>query len=403
MRLNTQTDTQPVTSVNTLSTLPAALEPGRGEPVTQPLTAMVVFGLLRQGRGTIVRACAGAFVLAVILAFALPVRFTAMASFIPPGSSNPTSAAALMGQLSSLGGLGLLGNKSQGDLYIGILKSHLIAQSLVQQFDLKKVYGEKKESEAEKVLAKRSNFEAGTKDPIVTINVTDHSPQRAAALVNAYLQALQGTTANLNVSESSQRRQFFEQRLAKEKDDLANAEVALKQSQEKSGLIAPAGQTASEIQTLAQLHAQITDRETRLAALLQDETESNEDVIRLKSEVGSLQSQLGQLENGQAGKPFGGLSAAQMPEAELEFIRRSRDVKYHEALFEIIAKQYEAARLDEARDAPLQILDRGSVPDTRSSPPRLLIMAIGLMMGLLGGAAWVIFRAAGLGAGAGAR
>lgn len=357
------------------------------------MTAIAVLELLRRGRMTIVQASVGALIAAAILAFALPVQFTAMASFIPPGSNNSSSAAALMGQLSSLGGLGLLGGKSQGDLYIGILESHLIAESLVRQFDLQSVYGAKKESAAEKALAKRSTFEAGTKDPIVTVSVSDRSPQRAAALVNGYLQALQGTTANLALSESSQRRLFYEQRLAKEKDDLANAEVALKQSQEKSGLIAPAGQTASEIQTLAQLHAQITDRQTRMAALLHDETESNPDVIRLKNEVGSLQSQVGQLENGQGKNHFSGLSAAQLPEAELEYIRRTRDVKYHEALFEIIAKQYEAARLDEARDSPLQILDRASVPDTKSSPPRLLIMVIGLVIGTLGGAALVLFQA----------
>ena len=300
-----------------------------------------------------------------------------------------------MGQLSSLSGLGLVNGKSQGQLYVGILKSHVVASSLVQQFNLKSVYGEKKESEAEKTLAKRSLFEVGTDDPIVTVSVTDRKPERAAALVNGYLQTLQNTTANLALSESSQRRLFYEQRLAKEKDDLANAEVALKQSEEQSGLIAPAGQTASEIQTLAQLHAQITDRQTRIAALLHDETEDNPDVIRLKDEVGSLQGRVAQLENGQGKSHFGGISAAQVPELELEYIRRTRDVKYHETLFEIIAKQYEAARLDEAKDSPLQILDHSSIPDVKSGPPRLLIMAIGLMMGLLGGAAWVVFQTAG--------
>lgn len=350
---------------------------------------------MRLGLRTILRITLGSLLAALILAFVLPVRYTAVASFIPPGSSNSSNIAAIMGQLSSLSGLGLSTGKSQGDLYVGILKSHSVAHRLVQQFNLESVYREKKESEAEKVLAKRSLFEIGTKDPIVVVSVTDRSPERAAALANGYLQALQDTTANLALTESSQRRLFYEQRLAKEKDDLANAEVALKQTQERSGLIAPAGQTASEIQRSAQLQAEITARETKIAALLHDETEQNPDVVRLREEVGSLQRQVAELENGQGKSHFGGISAAQVPELELEYIRRTRDVKYHEALFEIIAKQYEAARLDEARDSPLQILDHGTVPDTKSGPPRMVILAIGLVMGLLGGAAWVVFRAAG--------
>ena len=122
------------------------------------------------------------------------------------------------------------------------------------------------------MLGTRSLFTQGLKDPIVTISVTDRSPQRARDLANGYLQALQATAANLALTESSQRRLFYEQRLAKEKDALADAEVALKQVQEKTGLIFPAGQTSSEIATLAQLEAQITDRQTRLAAMLQEET-----------------------------------------------------------------------------------------------------------------------------------
>ena len=333
--------------------------------------------------------------LATILAFVLPTMYTATASFVPPGSNMNSSAAALMGQLSSLGGASsLLGGKSQGDLYVGILKSHTIARELVQRFDLMHVYKVKKESQAEKKLSAKSLFEVGSKDPLVTISVTDKSPVRARDLASAYLQALQTTSAGLALTESSQRRLFYEQRLAKEKDELADAEVALKQNEERTGLVAPAGQTASNIQALGQVRAQITQRETLLASLLHDETDENPDVLRMRNEIDSLQAQAANLEHGQNNDRFGGPSTAQVPGLELEYIRRERDVKYHEALFEIIAKQYEAARLDEAKDAPLQVLDYPTVPDTKSGPPRTIIMAIGLFLGLLGGSAWVLFQAA---------
>ncbi len=362
----------------------------RGGAISFP----VFLAILQQGRRTIAVWAFGAVLLAGAFAFLLPNTFTATASFVPPGANTSgSSAAALMGQLSALGGSSLLGGKSQGDLYVGILKSRTIAHALVQQFHLIDVYKQKKESRAEKVLASHSLFTQGTKDQIVTISVTDKSPERARDLANGYLQALQATAANLALTESSQRRLFYEQRLAKEKDALADAEVALKQVQEKTGLIAPAGQTGSEIATLAQLEAQITDRQTRLAALLQEETDQNPDVVQMRSEIGSLQGEVDRLQSGQQKGRFGQFSTAQVPGFELEYIRKARDVKYHEALFDIIAKQYEAARLDEAKDSPLQVLDRATVPDLKSGPHRSIILALGMMMGLLGGAVWVLFKA----------
>ncbi len=365
------------------------------DPEPSALSLGLLLHLLRAGRRRILLCGGVCLALSIALAFLLPLSFTAKASFLPPGSNTgSSSAAALMGQLSALGGGGLFAGKSPGDLYVGILKSQTIGLDLVRRFDLMHVYKVKKESQAMDILASRSSFEVGTKDPIVQIGVTDHSPERARDLARGYLEALQQTSAGLALSESSQRRLFYEGRLAKEKNALADAEVALKQEQEKTGLVAPAGQTAANIQALAQVRAQITDRQTRLAALLHDETEQNPDVIRMRKEISSLQGQAAQLEKGEAKGQYGRLSTAQVPELELEYIRRARDVKYHEALFEIIARQYEAARLDEAKDAPLQVLDEPLVPDTKSGPHRTLIEAIGLLLGLLIGCAWVLFRAA---------
>ncbi len=348
---------------------------------------------IRAGRKKIALTSALAFLAAVVLAFLLPAQYTSTASLIPPSTTGGSSAAALMGQLSALGAGGLLGGatKSSGDLYLGLLKSRFIAQYMVNHFDLLHVYGEKKNSAAEKQLAKHSDFAVGTKDSIITISVTDRNPGRARDLAQGYLDALSTLTSGLALTESSQRRLFYEQRLAHEKDDLANAEVALKQIQEKSGLIAPAGQTAAEIQSIAQLRAQVGGREVQLAALLHDETEENPDVIRLRREIADLQGQLGRLENG-SGRGVGNIATDRVPELALEYIRKERDVKYHETLFEIIAKQYEAARLDEARDTPLQVLDHPLLPDTRSGPSRLGIMLGGLLLGVLLGVVWVLVK-----------
>ncbi len=353
----------------------------------------ILFGLLKAERRRVFLTTLGTLALSAALAVLLPAQYTSTASLIPPSTTGGSSAAALMGQLSALGAGGLLGGatKSSGDLYLGLLKSRFIAQYMVNHFDLLQVYDVKKNSAAEKQLAKHSDFAVGTKDSIITISVTDRNPGRARDLAQGYLDALSTLTSGLALTESSQRRLFYEQRLAHEKDDLANAEVALKQIQEKSGLIAPAGQTAAEIQSIAQLRAQVGGREVQLAALLHDETEENPDVIRLRREIADLQGQLGRLENG-SGRGVGNIATDRVPELALEYIRKERDVKYHETLFEIIAKQYEAARLDEARDTPLQVLDHPLLPDTRSGPSRLGIMLGGLLLGVLLGVVWVLVK-----------
>ena len=371
----------------------SAAAPEAAPPETHALSLSLLLHILRLGRRRILL-CAGAgLLLGLAFAYSLKDAYTASASFIPAGSSTGSSAAALMGQFPALAGAGLLSGKSQGDLYVAMLRSRSVSHVMVDRFKLKDVYKVKQEEAAESLLAKHSDFEVGTKDPLVTISVTDAVPERERDLAKGYLTVLQDTSANLAVSESSQRRLFYEQRLARERDELGNAEVALKQSQERSGLIAPAGQTASEIQTLASLNAQITDRQVRLAALLHDEADENPDVVRLRREIGNLQGQAAQLENGKLKGQFGRFSTAEVPELTLDYIRKTRDVKYHEALFDIIAKQYEAARLDEAKDAPLQVLDRATVPEGKSGPHRSVLTALGLLLGLAAGLVWTLLRA----------
>ena len=349
--------------------------------------------ILRQGKRTILSAGLGVLTIAAVIAFSLPPSYTASASFVPPEANGGLpSTAAISGQLSALGAGSLLGSKNQGDLYVGILKSHLIARTLIQRFHLENVYRVKGESQAEKMLHKNSSFETDAKDPLVTIEVVDKNPQRARDLANAYLQALQAASTSLALTESSERRLFYEQRVDKEKEDLANAEIALKQNEEQTGLIALAGQTAVEIQTIAQLRAQITSRQVSIAALLQDETEENPDVLRLRNEIASLQTQLEQLENGRKEGGFDQFSTAQVPALQLEYVREAREVKYHEALFAMLSKQYEAARLDEAKESPLGVLDRATVPDTKSGPHRSIILAYGFLAGSVGGLVWVLYR-----------
>ena len=372
-------------------------EKSRVQPNDESIDLVEILRSLYRGRRILVAVTLGAAAIGTAIAFLIPPQFTSKASFIPPSTSNSSSAAALMGQFSQLSGIGASGMmggiKNPGDVYVGILKSQSVESEIVKRLDLKSVYKVTKESQAEKILSGNSKFDVGLKDSIVTISVTDGSPARAHDIANGYLDSLRETNGRLALSEASQRALFFQQQLAKEKDALADAEVELKKSEEQSGLIAPAGQTASEIQIIAQTRAQIASREVTLSALRQSSTPQNPEVIRLQSEIDDLQGQLARLQTGSGNAKGGAIPTSKVPELELDYVRKTREVKYHEALFEMLAKQYEAARMDESHEAPvLQVLDPASYPDEKSSPKRMLIMLGSLIAGCLMGCFWVLLR-----------
>jgi len=354
---------------------------------------VALFQTLGRKKETILGVSLAVFAMATAVAFLLPPRYTSVASFVPPNLSTNSTVSALAG-LSALGAGDLLGGvKNPGDLYAGIIRSRSVESELVKRFDLMHVYRVKKESQAEKVLDSSTAIVVDPKSSIVTVGVTDKSVGLAHDLAAAFMDALRETNGRLALGQSSQRRLFFGQQLAKEKDDLEDAEVELKKTEEKSGLIAPAGQTESEIKTIADTQAQISAREVQLAAMSESGTDQNSSIIRLKSEIANLQGQLARLQNGSGRVLSAAIPTSKAPELLLEYVRKEREVKYHEALFDMLSKQYEAARLDEAHDAPvLQVLDPASYPDTKSSPKRLYIMLGGCAFGFFAGCAWVLAR-----------
>jgi tyrosine-protein kinase Etk/Wzc len=336
--------------------------------VAMALTAVIVFGVMRP-------------------------MYTAEAVFLPPQTSPGSSVTQLASQLGSLGAIGALGGvKSSADVYLGILGSRTVADALIEEFDLQKVYKFKRRSDTVKQLEGRSVFASG-KNGLISVRVEDHDPVRAAGMANAYLDILRDQNKRLALTEAAQRRLFFEEQLEREKNELANAEVELKKTQEQTGLIAPGGQAEMEIETMAQMRAQITSLQVELAAMKQGATDENPGVVRIETQIAGLQQQLQRLQNDPSTRQPGNIQmpTAKVPELALEYVRKQREVKYHEVLFELIAKQYEAARLDESRDAPvLQVVDRAVVPDKKSGPPRLLALIASCLVGIFAGVVWVL-------------
>jgi tyrosine-protein kinase Etk/Wzc len=334
-------------------------------------------------------------VLGSILGFVIPPTYTARASFLPPSAST-SSSSTMMGQLSQLGSLGGMGSalgaiKDPTAINIGILQSRTVADDMIQQFHLQDVYHMPRLSDAEKKLARNTKFIPG-KDTQVTVSVEDHDPNRAAAMANAYLQALGKQNNRLALTEAAERRTFFEHQLDKEKDLLAKAEVDLATTEQQTGIIQPASQAQAQIASITQTQAAIASHEIELAALSQGATSQNPEVIRVNSELASLRDQLDRLESSKSasrGNPLP--STARDPELMLDYVRRDREVKYHEALYELLLRQYESARLDESRSAPfVQVVDQAIAPDTKSGPSHALLILGSAFLGGLLGIAWVV-------------
>jgi tyrosine-protein kinase Etk/Wzc len=367
--------------------------------MAQELSFGELWAVLVQGWRFIAKAIAGAFVLSMAVAFLVPPEYSAEAVIFTPQQSQPSLSA--MAQLAGVGGGGGLsglsllsgfGLHNSADLYIGILESRTIADRLITKFDLKHIYDVKDFYLARKHLAKNTSIKSG-KDTLIRIKVQDRDAKRSAEIANAYVEELSSQNANVALTEATQRRLFFEGQLVKEKNLLADAEVGMRDTQVNTGLVSLGGQPEALLRSVAQLRAEIMGRQAQLKGMQTYVADDNPRLKMVQSELGALQSELSQLEKGAhvAGTPE--VPVGQLPQAGLEFVRKYRDLKYHEALYEILAKQYEAARLDEAKaGGVVQIIDRAVVPERKSWPPRAIWVLVTTGFTMFAACFWLLAK-----------
>jgi tyrosine-protein kinase Etk/Wzc len=362
-----------------VSNQPPAVD-GRAE-----VDAIAVLQVLANRKMLILKITLAAALLAAIAALLLPKMYTATTTVLPP-QQNQSAATAMLGQLGAIAGLGSmdLGLKNPDDLFVAMLHSRSIEDRLIDRFDLRRAYSVKEYGAARSRLSSRSEIVA-EKEGLISISVTDTDPKRAADLANAYVDMLHELNGNLAITEAGQRRVFYQQQLDSERDALARAEVALKQVEEKSGLVQPDAQGRAIVSAVADMRAQVAIHEVQLQSMRSYATESNPDVKRAQQELSGLRAQLAKLErNGILGNGNLQVPTRQLPAVELEYLRQLRDVKYHEALYEFLGKQLEASRIDEAKDAILvQVVDKAVIPERKSGPHRALIVLVTAVVAFL--------------------
>ncbi len=299
--------------------------------------------------------------LALAATFAIPPTFTARTSFLPPQQQTGASAAlASLGALAALAGSA--GIKTPADQYVSLMQSATVSDRLIERFKLLEVYDVDYRIDARKKLAKNVAMTVGKKDGLISVDVDDRDANRAAAMANEYIEELRRVTSQIAVTDAQQRRVFFETQLKTTKDNLTKAQQTLQESGFNQGAIKSEPKAAAE--GYARLRAELTAAEVKLQAGRRSFTDAAPELQQQLATVNALRGQLSRLES--TTDVAGGA----------DYVTKFREFKYQETLFELFARQYELARVDESREGALiQVVDVATPPEKKSHPMRSLIAA----------------------------
>ena len=327
----------------------------------------------------------GAMLITAIYSLILPPTYKAETKIMPPQQSGQGSMSQLLGQLggaASLIGLPSGVSGSSSGLYIALLKTNNVLDRIIDRFDLMKFYKAKSRVGPRGALSGAVEAKDDKKSGIITIAVMDKDPKRAAQFANAFVEELKALNKGLAVSEASQRRLFFEEQLEDVKKALVAAEEDMKVFQEKTGVLSVEPQAQIAIMAIASLKAGIAAKEVELRVLKTYSTPSNPDVKKVEEGIKGLRAELNnlQVKNKIEYDPI--MPTGEAPQVGLEYLRKLRDVKFYQTLYEFLIKQHEAAKIDEAKDATIiQVIDKAEPPEQRFKPKRRQMVMIAGVVG----------------------
>jgi capsule polysaccharide export protein KpsE/RkpR len=368
--------------------------------------------LLWDRRRSLIKASAIALLASTLVAFLIPKSFTSVTQLMPPDAQS-SSGMAMMAAMAakSVGGLAgmagdLLGLKSSGALFIGVLRSQTAQDRLIQEFGLQKIYGlygKTSRTDARKKLDENTSISEDRKSGIISISVTDHDPKRATALANGYVDQLNSLVAELSTSAAHRERVFLEDRLKVAKRDLDDAGDQLAQFSSKNNTLDIQTEGKAMLDAAGALAGQLIVAQSELEGLRQIYTDNNPRVRSLNARVGELRKQLDKLGGMPSDAAKGAKSSADvsngmpyptirsLPLLGAKYADYYRRAKIQETVFELLTEQYELAKVEEAKETPsVKVLDPAQVPEKKSFPPRLLIMFLGTFLVLSMSVVWVL-------------
>jgi uncharacterized protein involved in exopolysaccharide biosynthesis len=326
----------------------------------------------------------------VILALVQPVEYNAITKILPPQQTQ-SSASMMMNQLTGVGGGSLASFAGGGlfktpeDTYIGMLTSRPVADAIIKKFNLANVSNAKEMTAAREALADSTKVSTDSHGFIV-VSVMDTDKKRVAEIANDYPNELRILMKTLAVTEASQRRLFYDDQLKQSKEALVTAELAFQQVQQQKGLVQLDAQAKAMIESDSVLRAQIAAKQVQVEALRSYSTEHNPSVQLAESELASLQAEETRMEQRNRTPGFAGLGLGNVPVSGLEYLRAARELQYQQAMYEMLMKQYDAAKLDESKDAAIiQVVEPAIEPDRKSPQRRLLILLLATFLGFFTG------------------
>jgi uncharacterized protein involved in exopolysaccharide biosynthesis len=362
---------------------------------------LVSLRLLWGHRRLLCRVAAYAVAASTIIAFLISARYESTARLMPPdnqsGSGGLAMAVAAMAGAGPAGGLGgvagdLLGlNKSASEVFVGILTSRTVADNLIRQFDLQKLYRDRRMEDTRKDLAAHTSISVDRKSQIISVTTTDSSPQRAAAMAQAYVEELNSLVAELSTSSARRERIFLEGRLQAVSRDLEAAEKDFSQFASKNTAIDVKEQGKAMVGAAAMLQGQLIAAQSQYEGLRAIYTDNNTRVYVVRARIEELKRQLEKL----GGKGESSVDASNQPgDSMYPSIRKLpllgvtyadlyRRTKIQEAVLEALTKEYEMAKVQEAKEIPtVKVLDKANIPDKKSFPPRPLFVFLGTALGI---------------------
>jgi len=353
------------------------------EVVTDEINLLDYFIVLLKWKKLILGITFASAIIAGIIGFIMTPIYRAETAILPPQQSGSSLA---MGLLNQVGGGDIagaaLGIKTPSDLYAGILKCRSIAYKIIDRFDLMKLYDVKYRENVIKKLSDVVEATVDKKNDIITLSVEDKDPERAANMANAFIEELKNLTKGLAITEAAKRRLFFEDQLKDVRLALTKSEEGLKGFGERTGAIQVEEQAKAIIESIANLRAQIAAKEVELKVMKTYSTSNNPDLQKAEEALRGMKAELAKLETKGDKNPDAILPAGRLPEIGAEYARRLRDLKFNETLLELMTKQYELAKLDEARDiVVIQVVDKAVPPEKKAKPKRILIVAIAIFVG----------------------
>lgn len=375
---------------------------GHGElPAVEHSGAL--YRLLLERRWYLARCAAIALALFTLLAFSLPPQYESVARLMPPDHNESLIQAALMGRMPEAFGLGasaLLGMRSSGALFVGIMGSNSVEDGLIRKFDLHKVYGTKRWDSARKRLEASTDITEDRKNGIITIRVRDHDRARAQEMNRAYIENLNARMTEVSTSSARREREFLESRLQSVKVDLDKAARDLSQFSSKNTAIDLPQQGKAMVEAAAMLQGELIAAESELRGLREMYGPAHVRVRGVEARISELKRQLqnmggtdDQLASDRADTFYPPIR--KLPLLAVTYADLFRRAKIQEALFETLTKQYELAKVQEVKETPaVRVLDEPTYPERKVSPPRLLIMISGMLFGLAIGLGLLVGRCA---------